>query len=164
MVNLSAAQRRHMSRIGYALGLLALVGTTAAHVVVVRNPAQVVVVRNPALSSTQLSSPVPAPAAGLPPTGDRLASSPSPTSPAGPGVYGESPGPPGVPVDPLTEGRDTTGVLTRADRRASGSRADTTALVDTQDDFHRSLVYSGLLGLAISLTGLQIVGTRRRMW
>ena len=39
MVNLPAARRHHRSRIGYAFGLLALLGAATALAVVVRHPA-----------------------------------------------------------------------------------------------------------------------------
>ena len=32
------------------------------------------------------------------------------------------------------------------------------------DGYQRSLVYSGLLGLAIAVIGLTMVGRRRRLW
>ena len=54
MVNLPAARRHHRSRIGYAFGLLALLGAATALAVAGQ--------RDPALSSTQqLTEPVPAP-------------------------------------------------------------------------------------------------------
>lgn len=56
------------------------------------------------------------------------------------------------------------GALTDAGRRVPARATDIGRTLGADAALHRSLVWSGLLGLAISLTGLAIVGTRRRMW
>lgn len=152
MVNLPAARRHHRSRIAYAFGLLALVGAATTLVVVVRYPAQ---------SSTQLSVPVPAPEIT---------------------VVDEDGAPPDVPGDPRRPDEDALGgdagghagewavappadeadALAGPHRGAAGTTRATGG--HTPDDISRSLFYSGVLGLAISLAGLGLIGTRRRMW
>ncbi|SCL16166.1 hypothetical protein GA0070624_0942 [Micromonospora rhizosphaerae] len=145
MVNLPAARRHHRSRIGYAFGLLALVGAATTLVVVVRYPA---------LSSTeQLSEPVPAPEITVVGEGSF-----PPTEPEEPGWAG-----PGA--DSI--GRDAGAAPVGGEAGGGGGLAEAPAGsngVRTTDDVSRSLFYSGLLGLTISLAGLGLVGTRRRMW
>jgi hypothetical protein len=146
MVNLPAARRHHRSRITYAFGLLALVGAATTLVVVVRYPAQ---------SSTELTVPVPAPEItvvdedGAPPDDD-------PGRPdedvLGGGAGEWAVAPPADDADPLAGPHRAADGTTQA---AGGH---------TPDDISRSLFYSGVLGLAISLAGLGLVGTRRRMW
>lgn len=147
MVTMPAARRHHRSHIGYAFGLLALFGAATALVVVVRYPA---------FSSTQqLGEPVPAPVITV------VGEDPTPsTEPDEPGWAGRA--------DSVDRGADT---APNADEGGAGAGED--ALADapsgtngvrTDDDVSRSLFYSGLLGLAISLAGLGLVGTRRRMW
>ncbi|MCW3842427.1 hypothetical protein ONA70_20205 [Micromonospora yasonensis] len=142
MVNLPAARRHHRSRITYALGLLALLGTATALALAVRHPA---------FSSTeQLGEPVPAPEitvveGTVPPAGTE-----------------DEPGWAGAPeADPHGAGRPPS-------QDPAGAGAGQGALADPQGvrdtDVARSLFYSGLLGLAISLAGLGLVGTRRRQW
>lgn len=141
MVNLPTA-RRHRSRISYALGLLALLGTATALALAVRHPA---------FSSTgQLAEPVPAPEIT---------------------VVGEGTAP------PTTRENEPGWAETPADNKRgapptqdqAGAGAGQGALADpaggqSSQDISRSLFYSGLLGLAISLAGLGLVGTRRRQW
>lgn len=147
MVNLPAARRHHRSRVGYAFGLLALLGAATALAVAVNHPA---------LSSTQqLTEPVPAPEIT---------------------VVGEGSAPPDEPDEPGWVGRPGAGALgvppgTGADQAGGGAGQGAVAEgatgstgVRTTDDLSRSLFYSGLLGLAISLAGLGLVGTRRRQW
>ncbi len=140
MVNLPAARRHHRSRIAYALGLLALLGTATVIALVVRHPA---------FSSTeQLGEPVPAPEI----TVARESNAPE-----------DEPSWAGAPED------DTLGASPTPDRAGSGAGAGHDALADPEgvryaEDVARSLFYSGLLGLAISLAGLGLVGTRRRQW
>ncbi|WP_196255800.1 hypothetical protein ACN26Y_07295 [Micromonospora sp. WMMD558] len=136
MVN-QPAVRRHRSRIAYAFGLLALVGAATTLVVVVRDPA---------LSSTRLTTPVPAPEITVveeePVHG--FGGDPDPDAPVGDlGVPTEVP-----PAD--------------AGPAAGGGGAQ--AASHSPDDVRRSLFWSGIFGLAISLAGLGLVGTRRRMW
>ncbi|MFG3554043.1 hypothetical protein ACGGAQ_06620 [Micromonospora sp. NPDC047557] len=141
MVNQPAVRRHHRSRITYALGLLALLGAVTT---------MVVLVRDPALSSTRLAVPVPAPEITVvdadPPADDpgwisaddsdgRVgASGPA----AGAGAGGQSDGPQEL-----------------SDAAPAGHPAT---------DVRRSLFWSGIFGLTISLAGLGLVGTRRRMW
>ncbi|MFG2056402.1 hypothetical protein ACGFI9_20500 [Micromonospora sp. NPDC048930] len=142
MVNLPAARRHHRSPITYALGLLALLGTATALALLVRHPA---------FSSTeQLSEPVPAPEIT---------------------VVGEGTDPPATPTDERgwagAPEDDRLGASSSPDEAGAG--AGQGALADPEgvggtEDVTRSLFYSGLLGLAISLAGLGLVGTRRRQW
>ncbi|PGH41165.1 hypothetical protein COO58_27855 [Micromonospora sp. WMMA1996] len=77
---------------------------------------------------------------------------------AGPAPTWTCPRPPGQRRHP---GRAPTPRPTRAGRRREGALADRPT---DSTDLSRSLFYSGLLGLAISLAGLGLVGTRRRQW
>ncbi|WP_446217643.1 hypothetical protein [Micromonospora sp. IBHARD004] len=145
MVNLPAARRHHRSRVGYAFGLLALLGAATAIAVAVNHPA---------LSSTQqLSEPVPAPEIT---------------------VVGEGSAPPDEPDEPGWAAGDPAGAPPRTtpDRAGGGAGegavaegpAGPTGVRTPAEELSRSLFYSGLLGLAISLAGLGLVGTRRRQW
>ncbi|MFD6567560.1 hypothetical protein [Micromonospora profundi] len=141
MVNQPATRRHHRSRITCALGLLALLGAMTILVVLARDPA---------LSSTRLVTPVPAPeitvvdsdpvddAAGWigaePPEGQPETTGPA----AGSGAGGQS--------------------------NAQQETTDAAPARHTATDVRRSLFWSGLFGLTISLAGLGLVGTRRRMW
>ncbi|SBT53461.1 hypothetical protein GA0070621_4805 [Micromonospora narathiwatensis] len=147
MVNLPAARRHHRSPVGYALGLLALLGAATALALVVRHPA---------FSATeQLTEPVPAPeitVAGKNPGPD--------TDPEDEPGWAGTPGSAALGNDadatptPHQAGGGGAGEETLA---GAGGVRDTTGL-------SRSLFYSGLLGLTISLAGLGLVGTRRRQW
>ncbi|TYC25788.1 hypothetical protein FXF52_03700 [Micromonospora sp. MP36] len=146
MVNLPAARRHHRSRIGYTFGLLAFLGLATALALVVRNPA---------FSATeQLTEPLPAPEITVIGEG----SAPPAETEADPGWAGKSgTGAPGAdagtsPTPDGAGGGAGEGVLAGAD----GTRNST--------DLSRSLFYSGLLGLGISLAGLGLVCTRRRQW
>ncbi|MGK5522573.1 hypothetical protein ACSNN9_24895 [Micromonospora sp. URMC 107] len=147
MVNQPAARRHHRSRIAYAFGLLALLGAATTLVVVVRDPAL--------SSTTRLTTPVPAPEITVvdedPPDGDDgLDDLHAPYPLAGPDAFGDAdePGPAAAGTDVPT---DSAGGTAQAARPAP-------------DDVRRSLFWSGIFGLAISLAGLGMVGTRRRMW
>ncbi|MFC0029681.1 hypothetical protein ACFFMM_09120 [Micromonospora chaiyaphumensis] len=145
MVNLPAARRHHRSRIGYALGLLAFLGAATALALVVRHPA---------FSATQeLTEPVPAPEITVAGEGNRPETDPE-NEPDW--------------VDPPAAGaRGGTGASSIPDPAAGGAGAGEAALAERPSaatDLSRSLFYSGLLGLAISLAGLGLVGTRRRQW
>ncbi|MEU4771129.1 hypothetical protein [Micromonospora sp. NPDC023644] len=147
MVNQPAARRHHRSRIAYAFGLLALIGAATTLVVVVRAPAL--------SSTTRLTTPVPAPEITVvdedPPDGDDgLEDLDDPYTLAGPDALGDADEP-----GPAAAG---TGVPT--DSPAGTAQAARPA----PDDVRRSLFWSGIFGLAISLAGLGMVGTRRRMW
>ncbi|MGK5737649.1 hypothetical protein [Micromonospora sp. URMC 103] len=148
MVNMPAARRPHRSRISYAFGLLALFGAATTLVVLVRDPA---------LSSTQLAEPVPAPeitviGEGASPgpddeigwNGTPAADDPTPDANSGVGTDGQDPAGGGA------------GAL--AGETAPAASAASAA------DIRRSLFWSGVIGLTISLAGLGLVGTRRRMW
>ncbi|NBE82379.1 hypothetical protein [Micromonospora rubida] len=147
MVILPAARRHHRSRTLYAFGLLALLGAVTTLVMVVRYPA---------LSATELSAPVPAPEITVVDEG---------TGP-GPGWADRDPqagaqGAParavGVPGPAGAGAGDGTDTVVEA-RRAPGGATE------RRDDVSRSLFWSGVIGLAISLAGLGLVGTRRRRW
>ena len=88
---------------------------------------------------------------------------------------------PGLPLDPMLDGSgalaeqpaaqapDTRGLDERfPDPVPSASPATATRLSSTDrlepDAYARSLVYSGVLGLAISLIGLSMMARRRRTW
>ncbi|QKW11375.1 hypothetical protein [Verrucosispora sp. NA02020] len=144
MVNLPTRQPRR-SRITYAFGVLALLGAATT---------MLVLVRDPALSSTRLAEPVPAPEITV-----------VQTEPTGPyGVTGgwdrfgtsDQPG-----VDPTTAYGGAVSVDGQ-DRETAPTAHATRA--DPRQDLSRSLFWSGVFGLAISLAGLGLVGTRRRMW
>ncbi|MFJ6196855.1 hypothetical protein [Micromonospora sp. NPDC092111] len=156
MVNLPAARRHHRSRIGYAFGLLALVGAVTALVVVVRYPAE---------SATRLAEPVPAPEITVVEGGDAPPPDPGSASqdralPAD-DLYGRATG-----DDPLAgPGRNAPGSTTPQQGTGGGSAlADPRHPSGGPQTVAQSLFYSGLLGLAISLAGLGLVGTKRRMW
>ncbi|GAB3361234.1 hypothetical protein RMN56_11325 [Micromonospora halotolerans] len=145
MVNLPAARRHHRSRIGYAFGLLAFLGVATALALVVRHPA---------FSATQeLTEPVPAPEITVAGEGNRPAT--------------EEDGPAWVDP-PVADAR--AGDLVpppTPDHAGGGTGAGEAALAEhpsAATELSRSLFYSGLLGLGISLAGLGLVGTRRRQW
>ncbi|MEV0004202.1 hypothetical protein AB0H28_18235 [Micromonospora sp. NPDC050980] len=139
MVNLPAARRRHRSRIGYALGLFVFLGVATALALVVRHPA---------FSATQqLAEPVPAPEITV---AEEHARS---------GV--EAAADDDEPAADEAEATPTPGTA------GAGAGAGADALADRPTEPAepgRSLFYTGLLGLAISLAGLGLVGTRRRQW
>ncbi|MET8911125.1 hypothetical protein [Micromonospora sp. NPDC004551] len=145
MVNLPAARRHHRSRIRYALGLLAFLGAATALALVVRHPA---------FSATQeLTEPVPAPEITVAGEGNRPATDPEDEPDW---------------VDPPAAGtRDGDSATSLPGQAAGGAGAGEATLAERPSavtDLSRSLFYSGLLGLAISLAGLGLVGTRRRQW
>lgn len=153
MVNLPAARRHHRSRVRYAFGLLALIGAVITLMVVTRYPAE---------SATRLAEPVPAPEITVVEWGDTPTVDPAPPTDAGPGT----------PVDPGPDPAVDPGPDAAADPNGAqsgvGGGASTLAEPrhpsDDPQTVAQSLFYSGLLGLAISLAGLGLVGTRRRMW
>lgn len=152
MVNQSAARRHHRSRIAYAFGILALIGAATTLVVVVRDPAL--------SSTTRLTTPVPAPEITVvdddpPDDGDGRDAFDGPHSSDGPDALGAA-------DDPRTADQPGTGVETDVPAGSSGGTAE--AARHSPDDVRRSLFWSGIFGLAISLAGLGLVGTRRRMW
>ena len=165
MVYLPAARRHHRSRIRYAFGLLALIGAVITLVVVTRYPAE---------SATRLAEPVPAPEITVVEWGDTPTVDPDPGSgtPVDPGS-GTPPDPgSGTPADPgpdaPTEPGPDAAVEPNGAQSGVGGGASTLAEPrhpsDDPQTVAQSLFYSGLLGLAISLAGLGLVGTRRRMW
>lgn len=189
MLNRTGARRRPLTRVSYTAGLLVLLGTATALVVVARVPAH---------SAAHLSAPD-SPSGetvvdAFPPSGDAVQGRPSPSDPPHPDPppVSEPPGPdvppagrtgpssaypdgsrtdlgePDAAPDPSVGPGGRDGSLADAGRRvparnvAAGRPPGGDA--GRQADLHRSLVWSGLVGLAISLIGLTIVGTRRRMW
>ncbi|WP_204035319.1 hypothetical protein [Micromonospora qiuiae] len=144
MVNLSA-RWPHRSRIIHSFGLLALLGATIL----------VVLVRDPALSSTRLAEPLPAP--------EITVVESDPLEPDGTGGAWDEFAP-GAPVG-RAAGEPTAGYaspLPSDDESAGTDHA--TGEQHTPDEVRRSLFWSGIFGLAISLAGLGLVGTRRRGW
>ncbi|MEU5944186.1 hypothetical protein ABZ793_01330 [Micromonospora sp. NPDC047465] len=145
MVNQSAARRHHRSRIAYAFGILALIGAATTLVVVVRDPAL--------SSTTRLTTPVPAPEITVadddPSDDDGQDAFDAPYSPDGAGTLGAA---------------DQPGTAVGTDEPVGSSGDTAEAARQSPNDVHRSLFWSGVFGLAISLAGLGLVGTRRRMW
>ncbi|MFE9651627.1 hypothetical protein [Micromonospora sp. NPDC006431] len=146
MVNLPAARRHHRSRIGYTFGLLTLLGAATVLALVVRHPA---------FSSTdQLTEPQPAPEITVVGEGSAPPADPEAESGwAGTPQAGASGAGAGAPTTPDRAGGGAgEGVLAGADGMPNAR------------DLGRSLFYSGLLGLGISLAGLGLICTRRRQW
>ncbi|MFJ1537480.1 hypothetical protein ACIODS_02940 [Micromonospora chalcea] len=147
MVNLPAARRHHRSRVGYALGLFAFLVVATALALVVRHPA---------FSATQqLAEPVPAPEITVAGEDGRAASGEDARAAAG-----EDDG--WSPTDPSQDEDDPADAPPAGTGGGEGTLAERPT--DPTDDLSRSLFYSGLLGLAISLAGLGLVGARRRQW
>lgn len=130
--------RQHRSRIAYAFGLLALVGAATALMVTVRDPA---------LSSARLTAPVPAPEITVVEYED-------------PVLRDE------VERDPYAADEDLDAPVqdSPASGRPAADEDGAQAAPHSPEDVRRSLFWSGVFGLAISLAGLGLVGTRRRMW
>ncbi|WP_181726640.1 hypothetical protein [Micromonospora provocatoris] len=154
MVNLPAARRHHRSRIGYALGLFLFLVTATALALAVRHPA---------FSATQqLAEPVPAPEITVAGEEGRTGSDAAYSGP------GDSDAADSDEPDDEDGWAATDQAEDDEDDPAAGAGGGEGALAegptDTTDDLSRSLFYSGLLGLAISLAGLGLVGTRRRQW
>ncbi|WP_327042310.1 hypothetical protein OG400_06865 [Micromonospora ureilytica] len=151
MVNQPALRRHHRSRIAYAFGLLALLGAMATLLVLVRDPA---------MSSTRLTAPVPAPEITVldsdPPTGggQSVYEEPGWIDTDAPADHADGAGPTGS-VSGLGAGGQSDGPHPLAEAAPTGHNAT---------DIRRSLFWSGIFGLAISLAGIGLVGTRRRMW
>ncbi|MBQ1074146.1 hypothetical protein KBX06_13390 [Micromonospora sp. C31] len=155
MVYQPAARRHHRSRIAYAFGLLALLGAATLLVVVVRDPVL--------SSTTRLTTPVPAPEITV--VDDDLPDDYGPDALADP-----------YALDPpyALAGPDEADALGAADEPGpAGAGTDVPAAAPAgtaqaarpaPDDVRRSLFWSGIFGLAISLAGLGMVGTRRRTW
>ncbi|MFG2052078.1 hypothetical protein ACGFIW_32195 [Micromonospora sp. NPDC048935] len=151
MVNQPALRRHHRSLIAYAIGLLALLGAVATILVLVRDPA---------MSSTRLTTPVPAP--------EITVVDADPSADDGPPAHEEADW---IGADDPGEhaaGTDPTGPVVGggAGGQSDGRPALTEAAParDTAPDVRRSLFWSGIVGLAISAAGLSLVGTRRRRW
>ncbi|MDG4794779.1 hypothetical protein [Micromonospora sp. WMMD1082] len=153
MVNLSAREPQR-SRITYAFGLMALLGAVATLVVLAHDPA---------LSSTRLAEPVPAP--------EITVVESEPVEPDGPADTWAPLGPADAWADAWAAGDQPADESARfhggpehtvePPHRDPPSRA---AGAHTREKLSRSLFWSGVFGLAISLAGLGLVGTRRRMW
>jgi hypothetical protein len=141
MVNLSAREP-HRSRIAYTFSLLALLGAVTTLVVLARDPA---------LSSTRLAEPLPAP--------EITVVESEPVEPDDSFEAWDVLAPRGQ-VDQRADATDTRGgpgqTAYPSPARATGGH--------TREELSRSLFWSGVFGLAISLAGLGLVGTRRRMW
>ncbi|WP_238162024.1 hypothetical protein [Micromonospora endolithica] len=147
--------RTHRWHIVYAFGLLTLLCGAATLVVVAREPAR---------SSAHLTAPVPAPeitvvdedpsevdedAFGDPFAEPFAFGEPDALDESdGFGAPGTGPGPSSGPATEPSSGPDDV---------AHGGR-------HSPENVRRSLFWSGVFGLAISLAGLGLVGTRRRMW
>ncbi|MEV0809307.1 hypothetical protein [Micromonospora sp. NPDC050200] len=154
MVNMPAARRHHRSRIGYAFGLLALVGAATTLVVVVRYPAE---------SATRLTEPVPAPEITV------VEQSSPPPGAGEPGYPAELAAPDDHWYGDTTPGADTSdephnGAGSRPGAGGGEAALAGSSTADARQALRQSLFYSGVLGLAISLAGLGLVGTRRRRW
>ncbi|MBQ1044008.1 hypothetical protein KBX35_07850 [Micromonospora sp. C32] len=150
MVNLPAARRHHRSRVGYALGLF---------VFLVVATALALVVRHPAFSATQqLAEPVPAPEITV--AGEDGRAPAGEDARAAAGENDEDDG--WSPIDPSQDEDDPEADTPPAGTGGGEALAERPG--DTTSNLSRSLFYSGLLGLAISLAGLGLVGTRRRQW
>ncbi|TDC82945.1 hypothetical protein E1193_10310 [Micromonospora sp. KC606] len=178
MLEMPAARRNHKSRTGYTFGLMALVGAALTLVVLVRYPAE---------SATRLAEPVPAPEITVveaPPDDGSLGDSddwagtdgalPTDDVPAHAG-HGADAGPtddipadagPGVAAGPVSGTARSSGIEPGGGG-GEESLADAPArrsFVDQRQALSRSLFWAGSLGLAVSLAGLGLVGSRRRRW
>ncbi|WKU08638.1 hypothetical protein [Micromonospora sp. HUAS LYJ1] len=187
MVYLPAARRHHRSRLGHAFGLLVLIGAVLTLVVVTRYPAESATRLAEPVPAPEITVAEPADA----PTGDAAGPQPDPAPPADrrTPVWAENPpgdglraegdlraeddastgGDPASGNDPTTgPGGDAGAAPGAAQSGVGGGGASALAEPrhpsDDRQTVARSLFYSGLLGLAISLAGLGLVGTRRRMW
>ena len=163
MVNLPAARRHHRSRIGYALGLFLFLVTATALALAVRHPA---------FSATQqLAEPVPAPEITVAGEDGRSGSDAAGSDNAGSGPADSDAAESDAAHSDGSDDEDgwaATDPAEDEDEPAAGAGGGEGALAErptgATDDLSRSLFYSGLLGLAISLAGLGLVGTRRRQW
>ncbi|KAB1928562.1 hypothetical protein F8271_29030 [Micromonospora sp. ALFpr18c] len=145
MVNQPAPRRHHRSRIAYALGLLALLAAVTTAVVLVRDPAS---------SATRLTTPVPAPEITVVDADPPLDDDPGWIGAVAPSHHAAA-------ADP-TSSVAGAGAGGQSDGRQDLAEAGPTG--DASTDVRRSLFWSGIFGLTISLAGLGLVGTRRRMW
>ena len=158
MVNLPAARRHHRSRIGYALGLFLFLVTATVLALAVRHPA---------FSAThQLAEPVPAPEITVAGEDGRSESDAAGSDDADSGAAdsdGRDDEDDWADADPVEDADDPAGT---GGGQGTASSEDALAERPTgaTDNLSRSLFYSGLLGLAISLAGLGLVGMRRRQW
>ncbi|MEH0969987.1 hypothetical protein V6U77_02450 [Micromonospora sp. CPCC 205546] len=150
MVNQPAARRHHRSRIAYAFGLLALIGAATMLVVVVRDPAL--------SSTTRLTTPVPAPEITVVDE-DPMDGYDGPDALDPPYALGGPDEP-----DALGAADEPAPAVAGTDAPADLAGGAAQAARPAPDDVRRSLFWSGIFGLAISLAGLGMVGTRRRMW
>ncbi|WP_431884537.1 hypothetical protein [Micromonospora wenchangensis] len=189
MVYLPAARRHHRSRLRPAFGLLVLIGAVLTLVVVTRYPAESATRLAEPVPAPEITVAEPADA----PTGDPDGTQPDPAPPADrrahTPVWAENPAGDGLRAEgdlPAGDDASTGGDPTTGNDPAAGPGGDAgagpgaaqsgvggggaSALAeprqpsDDRQTVARSLFYSGLLGLAISLAGLGLVGTRRRMW
>ncbi|MFF5214067.1 hypothetical protein [Micromonospora sp. NPDC000442] len=146
MLTMSAREPRR-SRIAHTFGLLALLGAVTTLVVLGRDPA---------LPSTRLAEPVPAPEITV------VESEPVEPDVISDGVWdtfaydGFFDRPADGPAESDGDSEHSYPAEQDAPARATGGH--------TREELSRSLFWSGVFGLAISLAGLGLVGTRRRMW
>ncbi|MEV4491141.1 hypothetical protein AB0K04_13600 [Micromonospora coxensis] len=157
MLPMPAARRHHRSRTGYAFGLMALVGAALTLVVLVRYPAE---------SATRLAEPVPAPeitVAEAPPGGGNAGDPGDPDDGDPPADAATEPDAEGG-ADAGTDSTTGTGPGAGGGEGALAGAPAGRSSTDQRQALSQSLFWSGLLGLAISLAGLGLVGTRRRMW
>ncbi|MFG1838385.1 hypothetical protein ACGFH8_08120 [Micromonospora sp. NPDC049175] len=149
MVNQPALRRHHRSRIAYVCGLLALLGAMVTVLVLARDPA---------MSSTRLTTPVPAPEITVvddhPPTDDD-----PPAAEESDWLSADARGNRAGVTEPTGS---VTGGGAGGEQQQQLSEAAPAG--NTATDTRRSLFWSGIFGLAISLAGLGLVGTRRRLW
>ncbi|NLU77999.1 hypothetical protein HCA58_06235 [Micromonospora sp. HNM0581] len=147
MVNVSAREPRR-PRIAHTFGLLALLGAVTTVVVLGHDPA---------LSSTRLAEPVPAPEITV------VESEPVEPDTTSDSVWDgfTHDGFFGQPADRTADSTGGSGQPTHPTGQQVPVRATGHG---TAEELRRSLFWSGVFGLAISLAGLGLVGTRRRMW
>ncbi|MFI9640314.1 hypothetical protein ACIG87_09620 [Micromonospora sp. NPDC051925] len=187
MVNLPAARRHHRSRVRCAFGLLALIGVVTTLVVVTRYPAEsatrlaepvpapeITVVGQgdtPTVDATQLDRALPAQARAGAAAADDPPADPGPGTAADPRRDAATDPGQDAATDPGQDAAtDGHGVAADPNTAQAGVGGGASALAGPRhpsgdpQTVAQSLFYSGLLGLAISLAGLGLVGTRRRMW
>ncbi|WP_301547143.1 hypothetical protein [Micromonospora sp. C95] len=143
-----SAREPRRPRIAYTFGLLALLGAVTTLVVLGRDPA---------LSSTRLAEPVPAPEITV------VESEPVEPDITTDGVWDAfaHDGFFGQPADRPAESADDSPQPSYPTEQNAPARATSD---HSRAELSRSLFWSGVFGLAISLAGLGLVGTRRRMW
>lgn len=157
MVTSPTARRQHRSRTRYAFALLAILGAATILVVLLRYPAS---------PAAEPDPPLPAPEITV--ADEPAESEPGWWPPTEPGWSGPTDRSDAGRTDAARADADNQGGATRADAESGGGAqpaAEAAAQTDSrQADISRSLFWSGVLGLTISLAGLGLVGARRQMW